>query len=248
MSKTNNNSINYGLKLLTILAFGLIFIPFNRASATTSYVNAYKNPVPVSETTEENNPKPIVSSISPSSINKGLGTKTITISGGGFVPSSTARINGSNRLTTFIDSSHLLIQTNQTDMSRADGFFITVFNNAPGGGYSNAAFFTIKNQAVSTSTNTNNTNNDNSYDTYSETNQIENQNNTNGINGENNTNETDENYSSLASNAIFGTTGFLPSGLIQWVLFAIIILLIIIIVRKIFGAKEDFDTSLMKHA
>lgn len=245
MSKINKKSINYSLKLLTILAFGLIFIPFNRASATSSYVNAYKNPVITSQTAEENNPKPFVNSISPSTLNKGVGTKTITITGNGFVPSSIARINGSNRPTTFIDSSHLLIQTNQTDLSRVDGFFITVFNVSPGGGYSNAAFFTIKTTPVATSTNTDTgNNNSNNSDTYSETNPTENQNNTNGTNGENN---TDENYSSLASNAIFGTSSFLPSGLVQWILFAIIILLIIIIVRKIFGAKDNYDASPMKH-
>ncbi|MEK7081027.1 MAG: hypothetical protein AAB902_01390, partial [Patescibacteria group bacterium] len=33
MKKINNKSINYSLKILTILAFVLIFVPFNKASA-----------------------------------------------------------------------------------------------------------------------------------------------------------------------------------------------------------------------
>ena len=38
---------------------------------------------------------------------------------------------------------------------------------------------------------------------------------------------------------------FLPSGLIQWVLFAIVILWIIIIVRKVFGVRKNYEESPM---
>lgn len=253
MSKINKKSINLGLKILAILAFALIFIPLNRATAQNSgYVNAYTNPVRVNE--EVDNPKPIVNSINPKSSNIGVGTKTITITGNGFVPSSVARVNASNRPTTFIDDSHLLVQINGNDTSAYrtnGGFFITVFNGAPGGGYSNAAFFTItiNNVAIPvTNTNANNGNNYNSSttnfnettspDTFVDTPQTE-----NGT-----SNNANENYSNLASNAIFGSNSFLPSGLIQWVLFAIVILLIVIVVRKVFGARKNYEESPMKHA
>lgn len=170
----------------------------------------------------------------------GVGTKTITITGEGFVPASVARINGSNRATTFIDSSHLLLQITGNDTNAYasnGGFFITVYNPAPGGGYSNGVFFAV-----------NNTNNyQNSYDysnntasSFSDTNtngggsyQTQNQNVAPAQSGNDNSNP--------ASNAIFGSNSFTPSGLIQWVFFAILVLLIVILVRK--STAERADTT-----
>lgn len=51
----------------------------------------------------------------------------------------------------------------------------------------------------------------------------------------------------LAASAIFGSNSFTPSGLIQWVLFAILILLVVILVRKIYGADKDYQATPMKH-
>lgn len=238
MSKLNNKSIFFGLKILSILAFSLLIIPFNSALAeggrNYTYYNDYSyntNPAPKDTT----NPKPVIDSITPKSINLGVGTKTITITGSGFVPGSVAKINNSNRPTTFIDSTHLLVQItgNDTQAYKTNGgFFITVYNGAPGGGYSNGVFFAVNSPVASTSTKTNN-NNTVSPDTYTEI-----------IETENGT----DNYSNLASNAIFGSDSFLPSGLIQWILFAILILLIVIVTRRIFGAKENYDEAPMKHA
>jgi hypothetical protein len=246
MKKINNKSINYSLKILTILAFSLIFVPNNTYAAYGTNI--------IYQTTDGgyfaknvNNPKPTINSINPKSSNVGVGTKTITITGKGFVPNSIVRINGVNRSSTFIDNSHLLVQItgNDTSAYRTNGgFFITVYNGAPGGGYSNAEFFTINSPAPTNTTNTNKSNNYNSSTTnFNDTN-------SNGTFTDN-TNTTDNsannNYSDLASNAVFGSTGFLPSGLIQWILFAIIILLIVILARKIFGAKEEYENSPMKH-
>ena len=69
--------------------------------------------------------------------------------------------------------------------------------------------------------------------TYSDTN----------TNNDNNGN----NASDLASNAIFGTNGFLPSGIIQWILFGIFILIIIILIRRISGAKQKYEEEPLKH-
>jgi hypothetical protein len=54
--------------------------------------------------------------------------------------------------------------------------------------------------------------------------------------------------SNLAANALFGSNGFLPSGLIQWILFAIFILLIVILARIIFGAKRKYGSTPLKHS
>lgn len=51
--------------------------------------------------------------------------------------------------------------------------------------------------------------------------------------------------SSLVARAIYGDVGFMPSGLIQWLLVAVLVLFIIILARIVFGgAKRYYSTSL----
>lgn len=230
MKNINNKSITLSLKVLSIFAFVSIFVPFNQAAAAPTYVNGHYNAdgsytygdFVWNNSTSTNagtndNPVPTIDSISPKSGAVNAGTKNITITGAGFIPSSVVRVNDSTRTTTFIDPSHLLVKIDSNDTYTYQdngGFFITVFNGAPGGGYSNASFFTVSNTATST-----------------------------------NTNEADNsNASNLAASAIFGSNGFLPSGLIQWVILAIIILLIVIFTRKVFGASKNYHESPLKHA
>ena len=242
MSKINNTkitySIVYGLAISAILAFGLMAIPF-RVNADY-YDDGYSY--------NEPNQIPIVNSISPNVANVGDGAKTVTITGSGFVPDSVARWNGANRPTTFIDYEHLLVQLSANDLRGSSGRYINVFTPAPGGGYSNAELFTI-NGYVGPATNTYNNSNSYDYNTnlYTTTDNTYNSNysNTNQTDNENNTNE---NESSLVSNAIFGSDSVAPSGLIQWILFAIVILLIVIIARKIFGGTDRYHSTPLKHA
>jgi len=181
----------------------------------------------------EDNPKPEIDSITPERSSVGTGTKTITIIGEKFVPSSVARINGSNRPTTFVDRSHLLMQITGSDTFKFHsngGFFITVFNGAPGGGYSNAKFFTIAGPAPSGAGATANPETDTSTNfTDLETGEVR---------GE---------YSDLVSGAIFGANGVLPSGIIQWIFVAILVLLIVILVRRIYGADRKYHAVPLKH-
>ena len=59
---------------------------------------------------------------------------------------------------------------------------------------------------------------------------------------------TDEafDYSGLAANAIYGVNSFLPSGLIQWVLFTIFVMLLIIFIRRLFGATHNYHSTPLK--
>ena len=244
MSKTNKKSINYGLKILAILAFGLIFTPFKTTMAAygtnvSDYLTGYPQVV--------NNPEPYINSINPSVSDKGSVSKIVTIEGSGFFPGSVARVNGSNRNTTFIDDSHLLLKLSGNDMYLNNGFFISVFNGAPGGGYSNAVTFTLNNvSGVSSNTNGSNGNNSNSNSSANTSNTSSN---TSSSSNASSTNSDSSYTSNLASSVILGSpTGFLPSGLVQWILLAIIILVIIILVRKIFGAEENYHNSPLKHA
>jgi hypothetical protein len=51
----------------------------------------------------------------------------------------------------------------------------------------------------------------------------------------------------LAANAVYGSNGFLPSGIIQWILLAMAILIIIILGRTVFGAKNNYHSIPLKH-
>ena len=246
MNKINKKLIVFGFKVLSIGMFGLLVIPTN-ASAVVII--------------QTGNPTPYISSISPNSSNNNAGAVVIAITGRKFIPSSIARVNGSERITVFIDSSHLLVKLYPSDTYNTDGFYINVFNGLPDGGYSNAEFFTVNIPAPVTNINNNpsytitkntttarnnNTNSD-TFNTYSNINTTQTRNTTNADNNIN-VDNTDKNYSALASNAIFGSNGFLPSGLTQWVILGIIILLIVILVRKIFSARKNYDETPMKHA
>ena len=67
--------------------------------------------------------------------------------------------------------------------------------------------------------------------------------------GATNTNTGSDNLSNIAANTIYGSpNSFLPSGLMQWIMVAIFILLIVILSRRIFGMKEEYETTPLKHA
>ncbi len=60
--------------------------------------------------------------------------------------------------------------------------------------------------------------------------------------------DSKENLSDLAANAVFGTNSLMPSGLVQWVLLAIFILVAVILVRKVTGAENRYHQTPLKHA
>ncbi len=106
----------------------------------------------------------------------------------------------------------------------------------------------------------NSANNSNYYNNSTNRNNSNNSTNQNTNTSENNTETTTENntvsktdtsttaYKNLTANAIFGTRSFMPSGLIQWILLAIFILLIIIFVRRVTGSDEKYHNTPLKHA
>ncbi len=60
--------------------------------------------------------------------------------------------------------------------------------------------------------------------------------------------KTTEDASNLAANVIFGSGGFLPTGILDWILVAILILVIVILARKIFGGENRYHSEPLKHA
>ena len=51
----------------------------------------------------------------------------------------------------------------------------------------------------------------------------------------------------FVASTIFGSDSFMPSGLVQWIFFAILILLLTILVRKVYGGSEKYYATPMKH-
>jgi Domain of unknown function (DUF4214) len=89
------------------------------------------------------NPTPALSNISPTNVNAGSAGFTLSVTGTSFVAGSVVRLNNSDHLTTFVDSTHLTTQVNAADIGAAGTILITVFNPLPGGGSSNSLNLTV---------------------------------------------------------------------------------------------------------
>jgi len=90
-----------------------------------------------------NNPVPTLSSISPNTKTAGEGDFTLTVNGTGYINGSVVKFNGSNRTTTFVNSTQLTAQILASDIASAGTFPITVFNPTPGGGTSSSVNLTV---------------------------------------------------------------------------------------------------------
>ncbi len=96
------------------------------------------------------NPVPVTTNISPSSVVTGSAGFNLTVYGNNFVPGSTVNVNGSSRSTTYVSSGQLTASIPSSDLSSLGTFNITVTNPAPGGGTSNAQAFTVGNSVPAT--------------------------------------------------------------------------------------------------
>lgn len=91
------------------------------------------------------NPLPILASLSPSSVLMGGSGATLTVNGLDFVPNSVARWNGSDRPTMFVSSNQVRASIPASDIAVVGTAMVTVFSPAPGGGTSNAIAFSVDN-------------------------------------------------------------------------------------------------------
>lgn len=88
-----------------------------------------------------NNPVPVLNPIVPAATAPGTQNFTLVVTGTGFVTGAVVRFNGSNRATTFINSSKLTAVLTNTDLGTPNTATITVSNPGPGGGLSNIQYF-----------------------------------------------------------------------------------------------------------
>lgn len=83
-------------------------------------------------------PAPQIISLSPSGVLAGSSGFTLTITGENFVSQSTVTLNGSNRPTSFVDTTSLQVSILTSDVLTAGALQIVVVNPPPGGGTSSA--------------------------------------------------------------------------------------------------------------
>lgn len=89
------------------------------------------------------NPLPRVSSINPSSVEKGSGSQTIVITGTSFVDGASVQL-GSERLpATFVSATELRVVVDAARLATPGNLLLSVTNPAPGGGNSNWVTLTV---------------------------------------------------------------------------------------------------------
>lgn len=91
------------------------------------------------------NPAPTIVSIAPSSALVGDGPMNVTITGTGFVPTTSVSLNGAPRTTAYVTNTQITATTTADDLGSAGTLNLVAINPAPGGGTSAAATFTVNN-------------------------------------------------------------------------------------------------------
>ena len=134
-----------GTQLTIAIAAGDIA---NAGSAKISVVNA----APAGGTSNEltlpiNNPAPLPTSVDKPAITAGAGATMLTITGSGFRPDSIGRVNGSDRVTTFVSATELKVMLLGSDVASGSILKLTVFTPTPGGGTSPELTVTVNNPA-----------------------------------------------------------------------------------------------------
>jgi len=111
-----------------------------KSAVTMVFLSLSFSPVAMSVT---QNPVPSLDPVVPTAIAPGGPAFALTVTGSGFVAGSTVNWNGTPRTTTFVTSSKLTAAIPASDIAKATTSIITVFNPAPGGGYSNSRTFEV---------------------------------------------------------------------------------------------------------
>ena len=181
---------------------------------------------------------PHVPSISPTSGITKTGAKDITINGYNFIPSSVARWNGSDRNTSYISSSQIIMHTTDADMTGLGSQSITVYNHTSNGGLSNTGYYTLKTAPTTSVASASKTKPKTTAKPKTAT--------TPACVSETTTDKEDN--SNLTASAIFSSDSFLPTSFLGWLLLIILVLLIVIVWRKLTHAGEKYKAQPLKHA
>ncbi len=94
-------------------------------------------------TLEVDNPKPVVSSLSPSVVAVASTPPVVSVTGSGFLATTAMQVNGNARKTAYISETQISVQLNNTDNATPGNLALTAVNPSPGGGTSSPATVTI---------------------------------------------------------------------------------------------------------
>jgi hypothetical protein len=101
---------------------------------------------------QSGNPVPAISALSPSGVQAGSPSFTLTVNGTSFISNSVVRWNGAGRATTFVSATRLTVFVSSSDITATGTVSITVFNPAPNGSESKVAALQINNKTNTTIT------------------------------------------------------------------------------------------------
>ena len=97
--------------------------------------------------TQPSNPVPVITSVSPSTVQAGGPDTLVTITGSNFLPQSLAYNAPYPRPTTYVSSTDLQVLILAADIQYNGGVGIEVYNPVPGGGYSNMMNITVSGES-----------------------------------------------------------------------------------------------------
>ncbi|HWG18483.1 MAG TPA: IPT/TIG domain-containing protein [Acidobacteriaceae bacterium] len=98
---------------------------------------------------EVDNPSPVIASLTPASIAVGSASTTVSVTGSGFVPTSTVQVNGASRTTIYVSGTQVNVVLSAADLATAGSVSLAVVNAAPGGGTSSASAMAVNSPAPS---------------------------------------------------------------------------------------------------
>jgi len=122
------------------------------AGATTGYVTVTEPSQTLTSAVKftvlvDKNPKPTITSLSPSSVTAGSAEFTLTVYGTGFMNTSVVNWAGSPLTTTYVSGTQITAPVSAADVAKAGTYKVTVTNPAPGGGTTTYLNFTVDNPA-----------------------------------------------------------------------------------------------------
>jgi hypothetical protein len=91
----------------------------------------------------EDHPLPALTALSPTVVEVGQASADVTLSGTGFVEGSRARIDGTDRATTFVSPQELTMTLTDADLATGGTYQVVVVNGPPGGGTSGELTLTV---------------------------------------------------------------------------------------------------------
>jgi hypothetical protein len=126
-------------------------LPASDFASTANFNISVTNPAPGGGTTSTlpfsvtsgNNPAPVISSMTPSTLLAGSGATTLTVNGSNFTNGSQIRFNGIALPTTFISANQISTALPATYLGTSGTYVVDVVNPAPGGGSSGTLAFMV---------------------------------------------------------------------------------------------------------